>query len=387
VDRRLFKEEHERYRTAFRTFVEREVVPHRDEWAERGVVSREAWAAAARGGFVCPNLRREYGGGGLDFLHSVVICEELARVHESGFGLNLHSDIAVPYIEKLGSDAQKQRYLPRCATAECITAVAITEPGGGSDPAAIETMAEPDPATGGWSITGRKVFIANGELCDVMIVVARTARDVNPQRALSLFLVDADAPGFQRGRKLRKIGMSSQDTMELVFDGCRVGPSALLGHQGAALLYLLQKLQQERLIVAVNAQARAEQLLAETIAYVKERKIQGKPLGSYQNTAFVLADCAAKVEVGRAFIDRLCEEHVAGEYLVDECAKAKLWTTEMLGSVSDACLQLWGAPGCLTESVIGRGFVDARLQRIYAGTSEIMKVIIASHLGLGERGG
>lgn len=379
----MFGESHDAFRASFRDFLNREVVPFAEEWATAGCVARSAWKAAGREGFLCPTLAARHGGRGLDFLHSIVICEELARVHELGFGMNLHSDVVVPYIEHLGSDEIQARWLPSCVTGNAIGAIAITEPGGGSDLAAIQATAEYDATRNGYVLDGRKVFIANGELCDFVIVVARTAPDPSPQRALSLFLVDTSAAGFARGRKLRKIGFASQDTHELLFERCFVPASALLGRRGAGLFHILRHLQQERLIVAATAQARAEQILEETIAYAKTREINAKPLSAFQNTAFRLAECAAKVEVGRAFVDRLCAEHLTGEYLQKECAIAKLWHTEMLGEVADACLQLWGAAGCLADHGVGRAYVDGRLQRIYAGTNEVMKLIIANELGLG----
>lgn len=378
----LFGESHDRFRATFRAFLEREVVPHRERWAEAGCVARSAWEAAGQQGFLCPSLSSRYGGGGHDFLHSVVIGEELARVHEYGFGLNLHSDIVVPYLETLGTEAQKQRYLPGCASGERIGAIGITEPGGGSDLNGVQTRAAYDELRDGYLLEGEKVFIANGELCDFVIVLARSEREKPSQRALSLFLVDAGTPGFVKGRKLRKIGFTSQDTLELRFERCFVPSSSLLGDRGAGLFYVLQRLQQERLLVGVIAQARAEQILTETIDYAKSRQVGERPLSSYQNTAFRLAECAAKVEVGRTFIDRLCQEHLAGEYLQKECAMAKLWHPEMLGEVADACLQIWGAWGTLADSGVGRAFVDGRLQRIYGGTGEIMKLIIARELGI-----
>jgi acyl-CoA dehydrogenase len=384
--RTLFSEEHALYRHAVRRFLEREVVPHQARWNEAGSVDREAWRKAGAAGLLCPWLPEEHGGPGGDFLHSVVVIEELARIYESGFAMPLHSDIVVPYIQAYGSKAHKQRWLPGCASGEVVTAIAMTEPGTGSDLAAIQTTARRDGDE--WVIDGAKTFISNAILCDLCIVAAKTtgptkgAADTDPHKAISLFLVPAGTPGFVKGKKLAKMGMPSQDTAELSFDGCRVPADALLGAEGAGFLMLMQKLQPERLVVAAAAQAAAEQVLADTVAYTKERHAFGRPLSKFQNTQFELAKHATEVEVGRAFLDRLITEHMAGQYLVKECSMAKLWQTEMLGRVVDGCLQLFGGYGYMLEYPVTRAFMDARVQRIYAGTSEIMKVIIAKQLGL-----
>jgi acyl-CoA dehydrogenase len=381
MKRTLFSEEHELFRDAFAKFVQRDVVPHQKRWAHEGIVDREAWRKAGQAGFLCPTLAERWGGPGGDFLCSLIVAEELARVYESGFALSLHSDIIVPYIESFGTDAQKERWLPGCASGDVVTAIAMTEPGTGSDLAGIQTLATRDE--GGWVIRGAKTFISNAILCDLCIVAAKTdASATDAHRAISLFLVPADTPGFVKGKRLEKMGMASQDTAELFFEDCRVGPAALLGAEGAGFLMLMQKLQQERLVVAMLAQASAEQVLADTIAYTKERKAFGKPISKFQNTRFQLADCAAKVEVGRAFLDRLVSEHMSGAHLVKECSMAKLWQTEMLGQVVDACLQMFGGYGYMLEYPVTRAFMDARVQRIYAGTNEIMKVIIAQQMGL-----
>jgi acyl-CoA dehydrogenase len=381
MQRTLFREEHALFRESFRRFVEREVVPAQQRWNERGMVDREAWRAAGRGGFLCPWLEAEWGGPGGDFLCSVVVMEELAKVYESGFAMSLHSDIIVPYLHAFGSEQQKRRWLPGCASGELVTAIAMTEPGTGSDLAGIRTTARRDGDA--YVLDGQKTFISNGILCDLCIVAARTDPDpASAHRGISLIVVEAGTPGFVKGKKLAKMGMPSQDTSELHFEACRVPVANRLGEQGAGFSMLMQKLQQERLCVAVAAQAQAEQVLADTLAYVKERTAFGKPIGSFQNTKFGLADCATQVEVGRAFIDRLLVEHVAGRHLVKECSMAKLWQTEMLGRVVDACLQFFGGYGYMLEYPVTRAYMDARVQRIYAGTNEIMKVIIAKQLGL-----
>jgi acyl-CoA dehydrogenase len=380
--RNLFDDEHELFRATVKRFIEREVVPQQERWREQGMVDRDAWRRAGEAGLLCPWLEERWGGPGGDLRHSVVVMEELASVHESGFALSLHSDIIVPYIASFGSDEQRQRWLPGCASGEIVTAIAMTEPDTGSDLAAITTTATRDGDD--YVLRGTKTFISNGQLCDLCIVAAKTELDAeDPHRAMSLIVVEADRPGFVRGKKLAKMGMAAQDTSEMFFDDCRVPIGNRLGPAGAGFVMLMQKLQQERLVVAIMAQAAAEQTLRETIAYVQQRKAFGRPLAKFQNTQFVLASCAAEVEAGRAFADRLVQEHIAGAPLVKECSMAKLWHSEMLGRVVDQCLQLFGGYGYMLEYPIARAYMDARVQRIYAGTSEIMKLIIARQLGLG----
>ena len=381
MERTLFAEEHELFRQSFRQFVDREVRPRQEGWRERGIVDRETWVKAGDNGYLCPWLEEKYGGPGGDFLHSVIVMEELARAYESGLALSLHSDIVVPYIHAFGSEEQKQRWLPRCASGESITAIAMTEPGAGSDLAAITTSAVRDGDD--YVINGAKTFISNGLLCDLCVVAAKTDRDpANAHRAVTLFVVEADTAGFEKGKRLAKIGMHGQDTAELVFEDCRVPAGNRLGPEGSGFIALMTKLQQERLCVAVGAQAGAEQVVVDTVEYCKDRQLFGKPLAKFQNTRFELAKCATKVEVGRAFIDKLVAEHMAGKQLVKECSMAKLWQAEMAGEVVDACLQLYGGYGYMEEYPIARAYVDTRVQRIYAGTSEVMKVIIAKQMGL-----
>jgi acyl-CoA dehydrogenase len=380
MQRQLFSEEHELFRDTVRSFCQREILPRQKQWNEDGMVDRETWHKAGEAGLVCPWLEQKYGGPGGDFLHSVIVMEELGFVYESGFALGLHNDIVVPYIHSFGDDEQKERWLPGCATGEKITAIAMTEPGTGSDLAALRTTARKDGDH--YVIDGAKTFISNGILADLVVVAAKTGDDPDPHKNLSLFVVEADTPGFVRGKKLEKMGMASQDTAELAFEGCRVPAANRLGPEGGGFLMLMQKLQQERLVVAIYSQANAEKVLADTIEYAKERQAFGRPISKFQNTQFKLAECAAKVEVGRAFLDRLVAEHAAGKYLVKECSMAKLWQTEMYGEVVDTCLQFFGGYGYMLEYPISRAYMDARVQRIYAGTNEIMKVIIAKQMGL-----
>ena len=381
MDRTLYREDHEMFRRSFRQFLEREVVPHQERWREAGTVDRAAWRKAGEAGFLCPWMPEEYGGAGGDFLHSCVIGEELARIYESGFAMMLHSDIIVPYVFEFGNEEQKKRWLPGCVTGEIVTAIAMTEPGTGSDLAALSTTAVRDGDD--YVINGAKTFISNGLSCDLCVVAAKTDTDpANAHRGISLFVVEAGRKGFTKGKKLKKMGMPSQDTSELAFEDCRVPVAHRLGEEGAGFLMLMQKLQQERLVVAIGAQAGAEQVLHDTIAYTQERKAFGKPISKFQNTQFKLVECATKVEVGRAFLDRLIAEHVAGKYLVKECSMAKLWQTEMSSEVIDTCLQFFGGYGYMLEYPITRAYMDARVAKIFAGTNEIMKVIIAKQMGL-----
>jgi acyl-CoA dehydrogenase len=381
MDRTLFSEEHELFRKSFRTFLTRAVVPNQMRWIEAGIVDRELWHEAGRAGFLCPWLGPEYGGAGGDFLHSVIVSEELSRIYESGFGAALHSDIVVPYIHEFGSDEQKRRWLPGCASGEFVTAIGMTEPGTGSDLASIATIARRDGDH--YIINGAKTFISNGILCDLCVVAAKT--DTNPEnkhRAISLFVVEANRKGFIKSKKLKKLGMHAQDTAELTFEDLRIPAENRLGEEGAGFMMLMRKLQQERLMVAIMSQAGAEQVLADTIAYAKQRSAFGKPISKFQNTQFKLVDCATKIEVGRAFLDRLISEHTSGKYLVKECSMAKLWQTEMAGEVVDACLQFFGGYGYMLEYPVARAYMDARVARIYAGTNEIMKTIIAKQMDL-----
>ena len=380
MERSLFSEEHEIFRTNFRQFVETRVVPKQAKWRSQGVVDREIWHEAGAAGFLCPWLEEEYGGAGGDFLHSTIVMEELSRAYESGWAASLHSDIVVPYIHAFGNPEQKSKWLPGCASGEIVTALAMTEPGTGSDVAGIATTAKRDGDE--YVINGAKTFISNGMSCDLAVVAARTENSEDPHRSVSLFVIEANRPGFIKSRKLEKMGMESQDTAELAFDECRIPADNLLGQEGGGFMMLMQKLQQERLCVAIMSQANVEQVLEDAISYTKERKAFGRSISKFQNTQFTLAECATEVEVGRAFLDRLIGEHVAGKYLVKECSMAKLWQSEMQGRVIDACLQLYGGYGYMLEYPISRAYMEARVQRIYAGTSEIMKVIIAKQMGL-----
>jgi acyl-CoA dehydrogenase len=381
MDRNLYDADHDTFRQAFRTFLAREVIPHQQRWRDAGQVDREVWRKAGAQGFLCPWLEEKWGGPGADFLCSVIIMEELSYAYESGLAISLHSDIIVPYLHSFATEEQKQRWLPGCASGELVTALGMTEPGTGSDLAAIKTSAVLDGDD--YVINGSKTFISNGQLCDLVLIAAKTDPDpANAHRGISMFAVEANRKGFVKGKRLHKMGMASQDTSELFFEDCRIPAANLVGPLGAGFMMMMQKLQQERLCVAIGAVAGMEQVLADTIAYTKERTAFGKPIAKFQNTQFRLVECATKVEVARTFVDKVVAEHVAGKSLVKECSMAKWWTTDTAQEVIDTCLQFFGGYGYMLEYPVSRAFMDARVQRIFAGTNEIMKVIIAKQMGL-----
>jgi acyl-CoA dehydrogenase len=379
MERRVFTAEHELFREQFRKFCAREVTPNVEKWEEQRIVDREAWRKAGEQGYLCPTLDVKYGGSGVDFGYAAIINEEIIRAGSSGFTMGLHSDIVVPYIETFGTEAQRERWLPGCASGETITAIAMTEPNTGSDLAAIKTTAVRDGDH--YVINGQKTFISNGILCDLVIVAAKTDPE-SRHGGVSLIVVENGTPGFEKGRKLDKMGMHSQDTSELHFSDCRVPTDNLLGQEGQGFYYLMEKLQQERLVCAIGAQAGIEVVLEETIRYTQERTAFGKPLAKFQNTQFKLAEIATEVEIGRVFVDRLIAEHMAGTPIIKETSMAKWWVTEMCKRNIDLCLQFYGGYGFMEEYPICRAYRDARIQTIFAGTTEIMKIIIAKSMGL-----
>lgn len=361
--------------------MEREIKPYHKEWEKAGIVPRELWNKAGEQGYLCPWLPEEYGGLGVDFSYATIIIEELSYAAASGVAFNLHSDIIVPYIFHYGSDELKQRYLPGCANGEVVTAIAMTEPNTGSDLAAIQTTAELQGDH--YVLNGQKTFISNGHLADLVIVAAKTDVNADPPHAgVSLLLVESSFSGFKRGKRLEKIGMKAQDTAELYFEDCHVPATHLLGHEGAGFYYLMQQLAQERLVVAIGAVAAAQGVLEMTLEYVRERKAFGKSISRFQNTRFTLAEVATEIELGQAFVDRVIEEHIAGEALPKEASMAKYWTTEMLKRNTDRCLQFFGGYGYMAEYPIAQAYLDARVQTIYAGTTEIMKEIISRNMDL-----
>ncbi len=382
--REIFTEEHEMFREQVRRFVEAEIEPKVAEWNRNGISDRESWRKMGAAGFLGPNAPAEYGGAGADFLYDAIVMEELARVRAHGLMMGLHSDICMPYITTYGTEEQKKRYLPKAIAGELILAIAMTEPSTGSDLAAVRTTARRDGDH--YVINGSKIFISNGQLADLVIVVTKTDPNAKPaHRGISLILVEGNAPGFVRGRKLDKLGFKGQDTSELFFEDCRVPATNLLGKEGQGFKMLMEKLQQERLVCAVGAIESARRCLDDTIAYTKQRRAFGQPIASFQNTQFKLAEMATEIEVGRAFVDRLMAAHVRHEDLVTEVSMAKWWTTELLKKVSSQCLQLFGGYGFMMEYPVATDYADAAVQAIYAGTNEIMKVIIARRMGLDIR--
>ena len=379
MERTIFSKEHDLFRDQYRKWLEKEVVPFHEQWEADGQVPKEIWRRAGELGFLCPQLPEEYGGLDADFRYNAIITEETAKVGASGLALSLHSDIVAPYILDFGTDEQKKTWLPKSVSGECILAIAMTEPNTGSDLAAIQTTAVRDGDE--YVLNGSKTFISNGQICDLVIVAAKTAPDQG-HAGVSLLLVEADRPGFTRGRRLEKIGMHAQDTSEMHFEDCRIPVTNRLGDEGGGFFYLMQKLQQERLVVAVGAVAGAEAALRMSVDYCRDRKAFGKPISKFQNTQFKLAEMATEVEIGRHFVDRLLHDHCEGKDVLQETCMAKWWTSEMLQRVVDQGLQLHGGYGYILEYPIAKAYLDARVQSIYAGTNEIMKVIIAKQMGL-----
>lgn len=374
-----FESEHNLFRDAFRAFLQKEVVPHQEAWEAAGEVSREVWRKAGEMGFLLPWADEAYGGSGLqDFRYEQVMAEELAAINEAGFMIPLHSALCGPYIAEYGSAEQKARWLPGAICGETILAVAMTEPGAGSDLAGMRTTAVDKGDH--YELNGSKVFISNGILADLVIVAAKT--DPANKHAMGLFLVERGMEGFERGRKLKKLGMHSQDTAELFFNNVRVPKANLLGDAKAGFFYLMNMLAQERLTNACAAVAGAEAALQVTIDYVKERKAFGRPIAHYQNTRFKLAEMRTQIDVAQVFVDRCVMDHNQKKLTAEVAAEAKLFTTELLGKVVDEGVQLHGGWGYMWEYPICKMYANARIQRIFAGTSEIMKEIISRGMKL-----
>lgn len=374
LERTLYREEHLFFLRQCERFFEREIMPHHEQWEKDGVVSRDAWKKAGAAGLLCPSVPEEYGGAGADFLFHACATEAQGRAGASGPGFSIHSDIISPYLIQHGSEEQKHRWLPGMVSGEVIAAIAMTEPATGSDLQGIQTTAVRDGDE--WVINGSKTFISNGQLADMTIVVARTDPGAG-SRGFSLFLVESDRPGYVRGRNLEKIGMKGQDTSELFFEDVRVPHTNLLGQEGHGFQHLMQELAQERLSIAILATAGAEAALRWTIDYVAERTAFGQAIGAFQATRFTVAELATKVQATRSFIDQCTVAHTRGTLDIATAAAAKLWATEVQGEVVDAGLQLHGGYGYMWEYPIARAFADARIQRIYGGTSEIMKELIS----------
>jgi acyl-CoA dehydrogenase len=363
IPRTLFNSDHDTFRDTVRKFLENEAAPHHEEWEQTGQVSRELWLKAGEQGFLCPMVSEEYGGLGTDFLYSVVVSEEVSRAGLTGIGWGLHTEIVAPYIEHYGSEEQKQKYLPKMVSGEVIGAIAMSEP------AAVKDGDD-------YILNGSKTFITNGQNADLVIVVAKTD-PTKGAKGISLFLLEAGTAGFEKGKNLKKVGMKAQDTSELFFQDVRLSKDALLGQEGMGFVYLMQELPQERLGIAINGLAMAESALAHTITYVKDRKAFGKAVAEFQNTQFKLAEMHTELEVARAYVDRCLELHLEGKLDVPTAAASKYYVTDLQCKVIDECVQLHGGYGYMWEYPIARMFADARVQRIYGGTNEIMKTIIS----------
>ncbi len=375
--RTVFREDHEMLRATVRRFLEKECKPRQAQWDRDGKVDRETWLKAGREGLLCTTIDAAYGGGGGDFGHAAVIVEEIGRSGVSGLGFNVHSDIAAPYIQRLGTAAQKDRWLPPCARGELILAIAMSEPGAGSDLKAIRTTARREGDE--YVISGAKTFITNGLNCDLVIVVAKTDPALGA-KGVSLIVVEADRPGFRKGRKLEKMGQEAADTAELFFEDVRVPVDNLLGEENKGFSYLMQELAQERLVIALGAASKMESMLEETVRYARERMVFGKPLFEFQNTRFKLAEIKTRTTAVRMLTDQYLAEHLKRKLTLEEAAIAKLFVTEELGRALDEMLQLYGGYGYMMEYPICRAYVDSRVMRIYGGTSEVMKELISRHL-------
>jgi alkylation response protein AidB-like acyl-CoA dehydrogenase len=377
----LYEAEHTAFRHMTRAFLVKHVVPFHDQWESDGMVDRGIWTAAGKQGLLGTDVDEAYGGGGVrDFRYNAVAGEELVRIGASGLGFGLHNDVVAPYLLDLTTEEQKRRWLPGFCSGDLITAIAMSEPSAGSDLQGIKTTARRNGSD--YIVNGSKTFITNGILSDLVIVVART--DVNKPAAqgLSLVAVERGMPGFDRGRNLDKVGLKAQDTAELFFDNVRIPAENLIGEENGGFVHLMEKLPQERLSIAVQAVAGCERMLEITLEYVKGRTAFGRPVGSFQNSRFTLAELATKTQIARVFLDRSIDALNAGELTAIDAAMAKYWTTDLQNTVADACLQLHGGYGYMSEYPISKLWRDSRVQSIYGGTNEIMKEIIGRSMGL-----
>jgi alkylation response protein AidB-like acyl-CoA dehydrogenase len=386
IERSLFTTDHEAFRDSFRRFMDKEIAPHHEAWEEQGYVDREVWRQAGANGFLCMTLPESCGGAGADKLYSVVQMEELARAGFTGIGFGLHSEIVAPYILHYGTEAQKQTWLPRLASGEMVGAIAMSEPAAGSDLQGVRTtaIAQPD---GSYLLNGSKTFITNGWHADLVIVVAKTDPAAGA-KGTSLFLVERGMPGFEKGRRLKKLGLKAQDTSELFFDNVRVPADHLLGGPamaGRGFVCLMEQLPWERLQIAITAVAAAQAAIDWTRDYVQQRHVFGQPVAAYQNTRYTLAELQTEVQVARVFVDKCCELAIQGLLDTATASMAKYWCSDLQCKVMDECVQLHGGYGYMWEYPITRAYADARVQRIYGGTNEIMKEVIARSMGLPAR--
>ncbi|MEH1101677.1 acyl-CoA dehydrogenase family protein [Micromonospora sp. CPCC 205561] len=380
MEQHLYERDHEEFRELCRAFLTREAVPHHERWEADGIVDREVWRRAGAAGLLGMDVDAEYGGGGQrDFRFNAVLDEEIVAAGCTGLGFGLHNDVVAPYLTGLTTDEQRKRWLPGFCSGDLVTAIAMSEPGAGSDLAGIRTSAVRDGDS--WVIDGQKTFITNGEMADLVVVVVRTAPDQGAH-GVSLIAVEAGTPGFSRGRRLAKVGLKANDTAELFFDGCRVPAENLIGTENHGFYHLMANLPRERLSIAVVAVAAAERLLAVTLDYARSRQAFGRPIGAFQHNRFLLAELDTEVTIARTFVNHCVAEHGAGRLSVTDAAKAKWWTTELQNRVADRCVQLHGGYGYMLEYPVAKAWLDGRVQTIYGGTTEIMKEIIGRGLGL-----
>jgi len=380
VERDIFTEEHAAFRDLVRLFIAKEIAPHHEQWERDGMVSRDVWLAAGRTGLLGIEIDEKYGGGGLqDYRYYLILGEELARTGMHGPGFGVHNDIIGPYLQRLCTPEQCERWLPGYCSGEIITAIAMSEPGAGSDLQGIRTTAVRDGDH--YILNGQKTFISNGQLCDLVIVVARTDPEAG-YRGISLFVVERGMDGFERGRNLDKVGMHAQDTSELFFSDVRVPAANLLGEEGGGFIALMQNLPRERVAIGTAALAGAEGAFEQTLEYCKQRQAFGRPIGKFQHNRFVLAEMATELAVARAFTDRCVTEHNAGRLSTEEASMLKWWDTELCNKVIDRCVQLYGGYGYMREYPVARAYADGRAQTIFGGTTEIMKEIIGRGLGV-----
>jgi len=375
-----YTDEHNQFRERLKSFIQREILPNGEQWEKDHIVPKSAWQKMGQEGFLCPTVPKEYGGPGLDFLYSAIVSDEMTRTGYTGLTAGLHSDIVVPYIVSFGSEEQKKKFLPGCVTGDIVTAVAMTEPGAGSDVASMEMTAEEDGDD--VVLNGVKTFISNGIICDLVIVAAKDPNVEDKHTAVSLFIVEDGTPGFERGKHLEKMGMHSQDTAELFFSNCRIPKSNILGDKGAGFIMLMQKLQQERVVSAISTVAAAEAMLELAIDYCKNTIVNGKPLSKKQAVKFTLAELATETKMNRVFLDNLLLGHTAGESVIAETMMSKYASSELANTMADRLLDLFGDFGVLEASPLARSFRDLRITTIFAGTTEIMKTIIAQSMAL-----
>lgn len=386
IERTLLQPDHQAFADSFRRFIDKEITPHHAVWEDQGYVAREVWREAGANGFLCMSLPEEYGGAGADKLYSVAQMEELARAGTTGIGFGLHSEIVAPYILHYGTEAQKRRYLPPMASGSVVGAIAMSEPAAGSDLQGIKTTAIRSADGSHYVLNGSKTFITNGWHADLVIVVAKTDPAAGA-KGTSLFLVERGMPGFEKGQRLKKMGMKAQDTSELFFTDVKVPADNLLGGpamEGRGFICLMEQLPWERLQIAITAVAAAQAAIDWTVDYVKERKVFGQSVASFQNTRHTLAELQTQVQVARVFVDKCCELVVRDRLDTETASMAKYWTTDLQCKVMDECVQLFGGYGYMWEYPITRAYADARVQRIYGGTNEIMKEVIARAMGLGK---